>query len=122
MLKIAQGVTRIVLILPDRVIKFPNPFNGWIPFLQGFVSNHIEGTTWVGEQLLGDQGDCHKLCPIMAFSFNGFWLVMKRARTLPEGTDLKDLEGLENLGDITEDLHAANLGYLDDRLVVIDYG
>lgn len=108
----------MVLILKDRVIKVPNPFNGWIPFFQGFISNHIEGCTWFGEVAEHD-----KLCPVLKFDLNGFWLVMKRADLVfYDWSDEDKARITEEFKDITLDGKPENFGFLDGRLVCIDYG
>jgi len=119
MFKLAFGATRIVILLKDRVIKLPNPLNGWIPFFEGFLSNYREGCTWFGEDLsIEEKG---KLCPVLSFSSSGFWLIMQRVdRVLEDEVD--SLYDPENFKDITLDDKPDNFGVLNGKVVVIDYG
>lgn len=112
---IARGVTRLVLVLGGRVIKIPNPFNGWICFFSGFLANYHEGCTWFGEVAEHD-----KLCPVLAFDLSGFWLVMQRADRVLEDEDDPAYDPAA-FADITMDSKPANFGVLGGKTVVIDY-
>lgn len=117
-MKISRGVTRLVFVFKDRVLKVPNPFNGWICFFEGFLSNYREGCTWMGEAITSEERDM--LCPVLAFSLNGFWLLMQRVDRVLEHEDDPAYEP-EKFFTITQDSKPQNFGILDGRTVVIDY-
>ncbi len=121
-----NGGTRIVLLTERFALKFPR-IDSWRNFVQGMLSNLTEGQ-WKG------YGNKH-LCPIRYSNRFGLLVVMVRAREVTDEKRFKeDLsrlleeedEGIDpcSLGvDFFEyDGVSKNFGYIDDRLVKIDYG
>lgn len=111
-MKISRGATRIVFIFKDRVIKIPNFLDSWMGFLYGFIGNMLEADTWRSTH------DA-RLCPVLAASRYGFWVVMRRADPIHPD----DFEFLEDsrYSEFTQDLHESNFGIVDNRFVLIDY-
>lgn len=112
------GITRIVLEFKFFVIKIPNFSYQWSHFLQGLLSNMNEDKSyrWSSKPEL--------LCPVIWSSWGGWMLVMKKAipcKYLDEGGEEIDyskwiVEGYG--GDDKPD----NYGYLDGKIVKLDYG
>lgn len=120
------GGTRVVLITKKYAIKFPR-FNSWKQFVQGMLSNMTEGQ-WK------DYGN-KNLCPIKYSNKFGLLVVMVRACEVVDEdkfkADLSNLVERESEGvDPCElgaeffeyDAFPKNFGYIDGRLVKIDYG
>lgn len=113
---IRAGSTRIVFLIGGYAIKFPDPTCEWRLFLQGLLANMQErvfGTTKWG-----------KLCPVV-FSLPGGWLVvMRRAAPLSAadfaGMDESWLEEPDYR--IPAEFKQNSFGWLDGRIVAIDYG
>lgn len=121
-----SGGTRIVILTEGLALKFPR-INSWKHFVQGMLSNMTEGQ-WK------DYGNRH-LCPIKYSNRFGLLVIMVRAQ---EVTDKEKFE--EDLSQLLEDESKGidpyelgtdffeydglpkNFGYIDGRLVKIDYG
>lgn len=109
------GCTRVVLLVGRYAFKFPNWRYSWRNFLNGLLCNMQEiefaTTKWP------------ELCPIV-FSIHGGWLViMKRARVMTDS----EFEGFDATEFIREkhlpvELKADSFGFLDGRVVAVDYG
>ena len=121
-----NGGTRIVVLTKKYAFKIPR-LGSWKQFVQGMLSNMTEGQ-WK------DVGNKH-LCPIKYSNRFGLLVVMDRAeRVIDEDKFKADLakliesesEGVDpsELGaDFFEyDAFPKNFGYIDGRLVKIDYG
>ena len=123
---IKEGSTRIVLLIRDWAIKIPN-FREWRLFLHGLLANMQEKTLNVYPEV----------CPII-FSFpGGFLNIAKRTREL---TDLefeqeilpkceRDTNYVNRVYFVNTDDYclsvegkASSFGWLDGRIVIIDYG
>lgn len=120
------GGTRYVLLTKRYVFKLPRT-NSWKAFVQGMLSNLTEGQ-WK------DYGNTN-LCPIKYSNRLGLLVVMARAREVKDldkyKADLERLMDEESAGtdpyslgaDFFEyDAAPKNFGYLNGRLVKIDYG
>ena len=121
-----SGGTRIVILTERLALKFPR-INSWKHFVQGMLSNMTEGQ-WK------DYGNRH-LCPIKYSNRFGLLVVMVRAQEVTDKEKFKeDLSQLledESKGISPYDLGVdffeydgfpKNFGYIDGRLVKIDYG
>lgn len=123
------GVTRIVFIFKQVVVKIPNFSYSWQHFLKGLLANIQENTCykWSGNKEL--------LCPVIWASWGGWVLVMKRAdikrhedeiRALPFTIQDPEEQVKErykewiNAG-LGGDDKCDNYGYINNRLVKVDY-
>jgi hypothetical protein len=112
-----QGCTRIVILTQRYAIKLPNFLDGWKLFLKGLLCNMQERqfaeTRW------------EELCPVL-WSIAGGWLVvMRRVREMTREEYLVfDSRAWAERGDyVVPCEHKANsFGWLDGRVVCIDYG
>lgn len=109
----AGGISRTVYIHRDFVVKVDE--HGWC--------NQREVALWKAWK--GTDLERY-LAPVLEWEPKGAqWLVMQKVEQYrPEGNWAEDYEDLENqardLG--IEDCHDGNVGYLNGRLVVCDYG
>ena len=117
-----KGVTRIVLEFSRVVVKIPNFTCQWSHFLKGIIANIHEKQTWRWNSGKYETGKSHLLCPVVWASWGGWLLVMKKARPL-------SWEEYEKIDDLTShtthfpgDDTMSNYGYLDGKLVKLDYG
>ena len=119
------GGTRLVLLTKRYVFKIPR-MHSWKQFVQGMLSNLTEGQ-WKGY-------DNEHLCPIAYSNRFGLMVVMHKAEPVEDErlfkSDLQklcdDVDGDENRTldrDFFEyDAFPKNFGYLNGKLVKIDYG
>lgn len=134
-----NGVTRLVFIFDKKVIKIPNFLNGWACFICGLLANMREGSAW--EYNSGENMTEHvdKLCPVLWRSWGGWILVMRKADTEgykkwfedmcndPSKTDDEKIAFIEHMYDpwieagFGGDDKPENYGFLDGRVVKIDY-
>jgi len=111
------GATRVVILTRKHAIKLPNFLNGWKLFLHGLLANMQERqfstTGWP------------ELCPVV-FSTPGGWLVvMRRARPMSiEEFHGFDVEGFCDQSEyrVPAESKASSFGYLEGRIVALDYG
>lgn len=130
---IKKGTTRIVIIFKTSVIKIPNFSYSWTNFITGVLANIRERDTWRWN--MSRPEILELLAPVLWCSWGALILVMKKAdvegyeqyiRSLPE-TDLDYRE--QRLLDYKKWIDAGlggddkpdNYGYLEGRLVKIDY-
>lgn len=113
----ARGCYRRVLLLGNYAIKFPDWSWGIEAFFQAIVMNLRESRLW-------KETKNKDLCPVI-FKFPlGLFIIMKRVRVLTD----KEYSDNEHL--ICEDgsflplgeKKPSSFGFLDNNLVVIDYG
>lgn len=114
--RIAQGVTRHVLLVGSVAIKVPR-VSEWRLFLLGLLANMQEAifskTRWP------------ELCPVLWHVPGGWLVVMRRARVLTDDEFAAlDLESWVDRGDyvIPAEVKPDSFGYLDGQLVAVDYG
>lgn len=107
-----KGVTRLVFIFKDFVVKIPNFTCQWNHFLSGLIGNMEEFKTW-------KYNKSELLCPILWASWGGWILIMKRVEvcTYEDEIDYTPWVTAGFGGDDKPD----NYGYLDNKLVKIDY-
>lgn len=112
-----SGATRAVIVLRKVVIKIPT-FKSWKLFLNGMLANLQER-----------QFSCLKdknLCPVILSSRLGLFVVMRKCyRVNHIGLYLAELHRLK--GALPSEFYLSdakpqNFGYLDGRLVKLDYG
>lgn len=113
---IRHGSTRIVFLIGSYAIKLPDFTCEWRLFLQGLLANMQERVFWTTKWA--------KLCPVV-FSLPGGWLVvMQRARPMTESEfALMDEDWLnEENGVVPSEFKQNSFGWVDGRIVAIDYG
>lgn len=111
------GCTRIVCLLWRWAVKLPNFTDGWRMFLKGLLANMQEAqfsrTKWP------------KLCPVV-WSIPGGWIViMRRAKVLTDDEFLQCVpDGWIEEPDyiIPAELKSNSFGWLNGKIVAIDYG
>lgn len=119
-MKIRCGTKRIVFIFNKIVIKLPK-INRYESFIRGILENIVEG------KLSGLHED---LCKVIYCNRFGLFSIMEKANPIPDDIDRFDfLEMLENKykNDLCKDILLSdftpeNYGYINDRIVKVDYG
>lgn len=116
-MKVAQGATRLVLVTKRYAFKMPHLLNGWELFLHGLLAN-------IQEKKFSD-AKFEGLCPVKFYIWGGFLVVMPKVLVFTE-EDFAKLDFVEfcNRGDyvIPAECKASSFGYLNHRVVAIDYG
>lgn len=134
---IKEGTTRIVFILKRIVIKVPNFRYQWDHGLKGLIANIQERRTWRWNSGRYEKGTSHLLCPVLWTSWGGWLLIMRRADVDSHIDDVFEMAPYGNI-DHADDVYirykehidagfggddkADSYGYLDGRLVKVDYG
>lgn len=112
------GCTRIVVLVGRWAVKLPNFCDGWKLFLFGLLANMTERVFW-------KEGGWPQLCPVL-FSIPGGWLVvMRRVREMTddEFESFNSREWAERGDYLIPCEHKSNsFGWLDGRIVCLDYG
>lgn len=109
---VARGASRTVLLIGRWALKLPSLY-GWRTFLKGLLHNMRERDTWAWERHPG-------LAPVLWCLPGGWLLCMRRAGLLRAGAEVYLGRDACLLAD--DDVHAANVGVLDGRTVIFDYG
>lgn len=114
------GTTRNVFLIWKYAIKIPNIFDfEWRLFLLGLLANM--------QEVSFSKMNNPKFCPIIFSLPMGFLVIMKRAEQMTD----KDFETKinylsewikEDNFEIPCELKSTSFGYLDDKIVVFDYG
>jgi hypothetical protein len=133
-MRIYTGSYRLVFISKNYAFKIPNAFsrklddhnNEYIEmsykyFKQGLLSNKKEISNWKRNKDMR-----HILCPIV-FHIFGFLIVMKKANSFDRKNELmvsKYKELIEKYKNhvLLEDIKLENIGSLNNKIVIIDYG
>ena len=114
-----QGITRIVFLTRRYAFKVPNFMYGYRFFLRGLLANLQEKDVYGWAYRKVD------LCPVR-FAFPlGLLVVMPRVRVMTDAEFLKFdyQEWSERAGRyITVEDKESSFGWLDGRVVAIDYG
>lgn len=113
-----KGVTRLVIVFRNVVIKVPNFTCQWSHFLQGLLSNIRESRTWKA----CNSENKHLLCPVLWASFGGWILIMKRVDKCLEYDDYDKYDISAHRRHFEGDDTISNYGLIGNRLVKIDYG
>jgi hypothetical protein len=120
-----HGATRTVLLVGKYAIKFPSLYS-WQMFLLGLLGNIQERrwwkTGWAEARL--------KLCPVLIADRWGFILIMPRCELLagsPDEAAMSEQEHrafttLEAGGCLPVENKRSSFGYLNGRLVAVDFG
>jgi len=122
-----SGCTRVVLVFESYVLKIPRFTYSWSHFLKGLLANMQERDCWKWNSGKYEKGDSHLLCPVIWGSWGGWLLIMKRAdvkRHLDEVYKEKRkycYATIINAGFGGDD-KPENYGYLNNKLVKVDYG
>lgn len=131
-----NGCTRIVFLFKSIVIKIPGSTYSWEHFLKALLGNIQENKTWKYNSGKYEKGFSHLLCPVLWCSWGGWILIMKRADTTCYIDEIRNEpqygEDFRNKMEIRYkewiaagfggDDKPDNYGYLEGRLVKIDYG
>lgn len=119
-----KGVTRLVFKFKKYVVKIPNFTYEHSHFLQGCYANWSERK--LTKNIKGCEGciPSELLCPTLWCSW--FGLIAIQPRVKPMDRDLTDEElSLYNGGNkewfITNDIKKENFGYLNGKIVCVDY-
>lgn len=121
---IKTGVTRLVFLVGSYAIKIPR-FYSYRHFLQGILANDQEAY-W---------SSCfkhnEKLCPVLLTCPGRFFIVMPRVKVLtdaeldygfPDGVDSFLRIVPDNESRFPGEKKSDSFGWLNGRLVIIDYG
>jgi hypothetical protein len=119
---ITTGVTRWVLLIGKWAIKFPNPC-AWKHFLLGLVGNMEESLTWKCANVKGSAlyEVRTSLCPVLWCSWGGWILIMRRAQPVDYIVFLHNWISENPIRNHFSDLKRENIGFLDNKIVLIDY-
>jgi hypothetical protein len=110
-----QGASRMVLLVGPYALKFPT-VKRWELFLHGLLSNMQEAkfsaTNWP------------ELCPVLFALPGGLLVVMPRCTTLSEKLTREEYQAFTDRPDyvIPAENKADSFGYMNGRLVAVDYG
>lgn len=112
-----DGCTRIVVLTKRFAFKLPNFLGGWSMFLRGLLAN-MQESGWSRVKFEG-------FCPVIFSLRGGFLVVMKKARVLTweEFCDF-DYESFRERHsyEIPAENKRDSFGWLDGKIVAIDYG
>lgn len=119
---IRHGSSRLVLIFFQIAIKIPHP-RRYIDFLAGLRANYFEVQTYK----FAKKGvfPIERLCPILFALPFGIMVIMKKAKILTsEDFGLFDYSEFCNLGHyrLPVEKKADSFGFLENRIVAVDYG
>lgn len=126
-IELAKGFTRMVIVIGPWAIKMPllpllqkkiasSRYRWWRRWFWGVEGNRTEARVWKESQ-----GQAHDLCPVLWSGFWGLILVMPRCQILTdEQWELEDLNN-EVAFSFYTDNQPYNFGYLDGRVVQVDY-
>ncbi len=113
------GATRHVILIGRWAIKLPRLNHGWKGFLCGLMCNMQEAEF----ATLDDP----RLCPVLGSIPGGWLVVMRRARVMTPAEFARldwphFVAGRPGQTVIPAEHKADSFGWLDDRVVAIDYG
>lgn len=117
-----QGMTRIVFVFSNKVLKVPT-FKSWSLFLHGLLSNINEGEVY-------NNTNRNDLAKVYYYNKLGLFLIMERVSICSNEEALDLLETLEEIYQndtlrdfIMDDYKTSNWGRRQDgTLVKVDYG
>ena len=115
-MEIHKGVTRIVFIFENIVIKIPNFTHSWYHFIKGLLCNMNEHKTWTSHS----RKDL--LCPVR-WIFPGGWLIIMVKCDPVSCEDYHNMDFSDFIyAELHEDMTPYNFGKLNGNIVKIDYG
>lgn len=119
MIKIYKGSSRWVFVVSSIAVKIPS-FTSYRSFLWGLIANMNEVKFWNYANMK------HKLCPITFYVPFGLLVVMPKVKVLTKGDGIGNDYLLsfcicEN-GKIPAETKLDSFGFLNNKLVCIDYG
>jgi hypothetical protein len=117
-MKLKKGATRWVFIVFNKAFKIPSLYS-YKNFLNGLLANMQE----VEFSKCKDYSD--KLCPVSFYLPLGLLVVMPKVRVLGEGElTIKELKSFCNTRGLTipAEYKYNSFGYINNKLVAIDYG
>lgn len=116
--KIGHGAKRAVYALADDLVEgASDPVLKVAYAFTGYYEIRSEGVWW--EEMPDRSRDC--FTPV--WEYGRGWLLTARAETDVTDEDVRELEAaLDEVGWIGEDLKPANVGKLEGRPVLVDYG
>lgn len=118
-LAMASGYSRVVFLVGGYAIKVPRVNAGFFTFVLGLMANGIEQSEWRDTE---DHVRRSYLCPVV-WNFSLFLSVMRRCRPATEQEAADALRAERAAWEaFTMDTHHGNFGWLDDKLVLVDYG
>jgi hypothetical protein len=118
-MRVAHGTTRTTILFKRWAFKFPSIVE-WRLFLHGLLANMQEAQF--------SKCGWSELCPVTFAIPGGFLTVMRRARILTREewlalTDQQKQDLIEHPNYvIPAELKADSFGWLDGRIVAVDYG
>ena len=128
MLSIKRGSRRIVFLTETRAYKIPNFLARWPSFLAGFLENLNERYWWSADgSRKRDPREPWRypgLAEIFYADRFGLLVVMRRAQQCEQYPEREVNDLIANNRNLryTTDNKPANLGYVDGKLVFVDYG
>lgn len=111
-----NGTTRIVFLIGNYAIKIPNHVVCHQHFLQGCYANWSERRYTKTFERLPEF--YNKIAPTIFCSWFGLLSIQRRVVELDRHLTVNEVEYFK---DQTTDIKMQNFGYLDKRLVCIDY-
>lgn len=112
-----KGITRIVVLLFGYAIKIPNPFNGHLNFLLGCCSNYGERKMY---KLFRNYKPISELiCPSYFCSYFGLFQIQRRCVVNTEELTEEELKRFDPVRN--GESKPRNFGYIDNKLVCLDY-
>lgn len=103
-----DGITRVVILIGRWAIKIPRVNYGWGKFVEGIENNRSERKYW-------KESKSNEVCPTL-FSLWGLLNIMPRVRVCETKEEIECIP-LDDWLDRKPD----NLGYLNGKVVWIDY-
>ena len=118
-ISVNSGITRIVLAIGKWVIKFPKLSNGHMHFLFGCFANYSERSYCKNMVTMEDRALYNLVAPSIFCSWFGLFQIQKRCIVNTEELSQSVLDRFKNVHGM--DTKPNNFGYIDGRLVCLDY-
>lgn len=110
-----RGITRLVLEFNKIVIKVPRP-KIWRHFIIGLLANIDEYQTWSYSEYK------EYLCPVLWISLGGWILVMRKVDRILKDSEYDLMIVSKAKEHFPGDDKVENYGWLNNKLVKLDYG
>jgi hypothetical protein len=108
-----HGVTRIVLLTKTYAFKIPN-FRQWRLGLHGLCAN-LREREWATKK-------DPRLCPVVWCMWGGWIVVQRRAEPLTDEQWTGAKASRQEFEGLPLDWKRKNLGFIDGRIVLVDFG